>query len=166
MQLWSYDTDVTLSNFYIRNNIFSKATETAIRVGQSLAPHITFDYNLYNVNVVAYDWYTYTTLADWQAKYNKDAHSLSGNPLFVSNSDFHLQSVSQAIAAGYNVGYTYDFDLENFLAPPSIGAYEYVGEAPPEPEPGEYVWRYARKAGKFLMKKGQMVKRPVLIPPE
>ena len=166
LQLWSYDTDVTLSNFYIRNNIFSKATETAIRVGQSLAPRITLDYNLYNVDVLAYDWYTYTTLAVWQAKYNKDAHSLSGNPLFVSNSDFHLQSVSQAIAAGYNVGYTYDFDLENFLAPPSIGAYEYVGEAPPEPEPGEYVWKYARKAGKFLMKKGQMVKRTVLIPPE
>ncbi|MGI6337899.1 MAG: PKD domain-containing protein [Bacteroidales bacterium] len=125
LQLWSYDTDVTLSNFYIRNNIFSKATETAIRVGQSLAPRITLDYNLYNVDVLAYDWYTYTTLAVWQAKYNKDAHSLSGNPLFVSNSDFHLQSVSPAIAAGLSVGYVYDYDGKYFSTVPSMGAFEY-----------------------------------------
>lgn len=168
LQLWSYDTDVSLSNFYIRNNIFSKATETAIRVGQTLAPLITFDYNLYDVDVMAYDWNTYTSLSQWQAAYSKDAHSISDDPEFLSSSDFHLASTSPAIAAGYNVGYTYDFDLENFLAPPSIGAYEYItgGEPPEEPEPGTIIWKYARKAGKFLMKKGQKVKRPVLIPPE
>lgn len=168
LQLWSYDTDVSLSNFYIRNNIFSKATETAIRVGQTLAPLITFDYNLYDVDVMAYDWNTYTSLSQWQAAYSKDAHSISDDPEFLSSSDFHLASTSPAIGAGYNVGYTYDFDLENFLAPPSIGAYEYLagGEPPEEPEPGTIIWRYARKAGKFLMKFGKMVKKPVLIPEE
>lgn len=134
LQLWSYDPDVTLSNFNIRNNIFDKAVVSAIRVGQSLAPRVNFDYNLYNVNVLAYDWNTYTTLADWQAAYNKDAHSLSVDPLFVSvGSDYHLQSTSPAIRAGTNVGYTYDFDRNVFASPPSIGVYEFTGTPPPQP---------------------------------
>jgi hypothetical protein len=53
------------------------------------------------------------------------------NPLFVSSTDFHLQSGSPAIGAGVTLGLTTtDFAGNAVKDPPSIGAYEY-GSAPP-----------------------------------
>jgi hypothetical protein len=47
------------------------------------------------------------------------------NPLFVSETDFHLKSGSPAIGKGTRVGLETDFDGKTFSDPPSIGAYEY-----------------------------------------
>lgn len=47
------------------------------------------------------------------------------NPIFVSETDFHLKSGSPAIKAGVKVGIESDFDDKPFNSPPSIGAYEY-----------------------------------------
>ena len=45
--------------------------------------------------------------------------------MFVSGSDYHLQSISPAIGAGTYVGLVYDYDGTMWNNPPSIGAYEY-----------------------------------------
>jgi hypothetical protein len=60
---------------------------------------------------------------------SQDANSISSNPLFISTTDYHLQSTSPAINAGMNTGITTDFDGNirpaNILY--DIGAYEYQG---------------------------------------
>ena len=48
------------------------------------------------------------------------------DPLFISATDFHLQSGSPAIAIGVDVGLTTDYAGLTWLNPPSIGAYEYT----------------------------------------
>jgi peptide methionine sulfoxide reductase MsrB len=55
--------------------------------------------------------------------YTKNNKSV--NPLFVSETDFHLKSGSPAISAGINAGIQVDHDDKPFASPPSIGAYEY-----------------------------------------
>ena len=59
------------------------------------------------------------------------------NPLYLSTTDYHLQSLSPAIGAGIAFGgLTTDFDSVSRPNPPSIGAYEYAagtsgGSSPP-----------------------------------
>jgi len=67
-------------------------------------------------------WATYSS-----AYPNNDAHSISANPLFLSSSDYHLQSTSPAIDAGTDVGLTTDYDNKTVPSGPhpDIGAHEY-----------------------------------------
>lgn len=51
---------------------------------------------------------------------------LKADPLFVSTTDFHLSPDSPAIAAGTYVGILKDFNGNEWLNPPSIGAFEYL----------------------------------------
>ena len=53
------------------------------------------------------------------------ADNQTGDPLFVSTSDFHLQAGSPCINAGIDVGLTTDYDGRAVGNPPEIGAYEY-----------------------------------------
>ncbi len=48
------------------------------------------------------------------------------NPLFISETDFHLKPGSPAIAKGIRISLETDFDGRIFSDPPSIGAYEYL----------------------------------------
>jgi hypothetical protein len=51
--------------------------------------------------------------------------NLTGNPLFISSTDFHLQASSPAIGKGQSItGLTTDYDGNTLNDPPSIGAYE------------------------------------------
>jgi len=52
--------------------------------------------------------------------------TVKADPLFVSSSDFHLQSSSPAIGAGISTSITTDYDGVMYANPPSIGAYEYT----------------------------------------
>ncbi len=53
-------------------------------------------------------------------------HSSDGSPLFVSSSDFHLQSTSPLIDSGVDIsGYTADIEGSSIYGLPDIGAYEY-----------------------------------------
>jgi hypothetical protein len=84
-------------------------------------PDIEFDYNLYynsvgSVGVIGDN--EYHTLADWKVATGQEVHAVGGDPLFVSSSDFNLQSGSPAIDMGIDVGLPF-----NDFAP-DIGAYE------------------------------------------
>lgn len=62
-------------------------------------------------------------------------NNLTSNPSYVAvGTDFHLAEGSPAIDAGIGVGLTVDFDGNLIGAIPDIGAYEYDGETPPDPE--------------------------------
>jgi uncharacterized repeat protein (TIGR02059 family) len=60
--------------------------------------------------------------------------NLTSNPLFVSSTDFHLQTSSPAIGKGLTLaGQTTDYEGKTLNNPPSIGAYE-SGSAATAPE--------------------------------
>jgi len=94
----------------------------------------TFDNNLYYGSTVASWDGTRATLTDLKNYWSgttlntNDQNSISNNPVFVSTSDFHLQSTSTAINAGLILGLSSDF--AGTLVPqgtaPDIGAYEYL----------------------------------------
>jgi hypothetical protein len=65
-------------------------------------------------------------MADWITA-SGEANSINAEPLFVSASDFHLQSGSPAINAGVSVGLTQDFAGKHVPigSAPDIGAYEF-----------------------------------------
>lgn len=54
------------------------------------------------------------------------SNNISVNPVFVSSSDFHLQSSSTLIGVGITPLSSTDYDGESWDTPCSIGAYEYV----------------------------------------
>ena len=119
----------TFSNFYIRNNIFSVATNNALLfVTAADVSNFTIDYNDFNVTTVGRLHTTdYTTIADWRTASSQDAHSISADPLFISSSDFHLQSGSPAINTGVTIaGVTDDYDGAGRPQGPAydMGAYE------------------------------------------
>jgi len=94
---------------------------------------VTSDYNLfYNSDPLQkfISWrgasYFQSQWATFKSKTGQDTHSPPpSDPLFVSSSDYHLRTGSQAIHTGVNMGLKTDYDGNSFKDPPSIGAYEY-----------------------------------------
>ena len=73
-------------------------------------------------------------VSSWQAQTCQDANSVTGDPLFVSSSDYHLQSGSPARDAGVDLSLIFTTDLEgNTRSAWDIGAYEYDTTAPTIP---------------------------------
>lgn len=111
---------------------------------------ITVDNNLYFIatgsscSVGRLDATDYDTIAEWRAALSslpwvgRDINSVEADPLFISTSDFHLQSTSPCIGAGTfvqgvhdQIGVT-DYDGVPFNSMfPYIGAYDY----PQSPRP-------------------------------
>lgn len=132
--------NVTPTNCYVRNNIFSNALLYEIDYTSLWTLNsITKDYNIFNVGDVAvkYAGTEYATLANWVTYSGDDANSISGDPDFVNASadSFQLVLGSPAIGAGLGVGVSYDYDGNYRADPPSIGAYEYDATEPEPPPP-------------------------------
>jgi hypothetical protein len=132
------------SNSVIKNNIFYNNINPAVNSTFSClnvasdAGTVTSDYNLFYVLSATrlLNWkgtsYSKSQLATYKSVKAQDTHSPNpANPLFVSSSDYHLQSGSPAIDAGIGVGLTTDYDGNTYHNPPSIGAYEYNSAAIP-----------------------------------
>jgi parallel beta-helix repeat protein len=92
-----------------KNNIFYCVTEdvgTSNDFSSAYSYNNKFDYNIWyyagGADALNFDWVksSYGTFADYKTASGNDTHSLFVNPLFVSTSDFHIQSTSPAINAG------------------------------------------------------------------
>ncbi|HPN96216.1 MAG TPA: fibronectin type III domain-containing protein, partial [Candidatus Moranbacteria bacterium] len=96
--------------------LFTDANQTA-----------TFSNNLYYSPeaLIATSWQyggsNYSTFANWQSA---EASAIWGDPLFVSSSDYNLQSTSPAINAGIDVSLTADYAGNPICGLPDVGAYE------------------------------------------
>jgi hypothetical protein len=111
--LMFYSNSSKLDNFYIRNNIFSESTESAIRLGarwNDLA-NLTMDHNLYfesSGNLVNWQGKSYSLqeFTNFQKDTGKDNLSIFADPCFVNISkfDFHLSRKSGAINKGTDTG--------------------------------------------------------------
>ena len=116
------------SNFSVRNNTIVGFSLGPVQNGTSgTGSNVSIENNIFynngNSNApagsIAYSNYT-------------NQNNLKVDPLFVSSSDYHLQSSSPAIGKGLNVGLTTDYDGNAWKNPPSIGALE-SGSAAPAP---------------------------------
>ncbi|MBI4654718.1 MAG: right-handed parallel beta-helix repeat-containing protein [Nitrospirae bacterium] len=144
LMFYNFDANY-VSDFYVRNNIFYEATESAIRLdeGSSAPNNLSLDYNCYygtsgnlalwskwTGSTYTYTTYTYGQFSQYQADTGKDANSIAADPLFynLANKDYHLTSTSPCRDTGTTVGVTADYD--NVPRPQGsgydIGAYEYI----------------------------------------
>lgn len=114
--------------FSIKNNIIYGDSYTNTIYIAGLPNYLEIDYNNY-YRTSGSHWFTYngsgTSYANWLT-YGFDENSILTDPVFVSGSDYHLQSTSPAIRAGVNVDLDTDYDNVSWNTFPSIGAYEYV----------------------------------------
>jgi uncharacterized repeat protein (TIGR02059 family) len=116
----------TATNIIVRNNIirdFDYAPVYAYtQTGRETINTLSIENNIFylngNSNTPRYSGITPTN--------NTTRNNLTSNPLFLSATDFHLQSGSPAIGKGLKItGVTNDLDGNLFGDPPSIGAYEF-----------------------------------------
>lgn len=116
----------TATNVTVKNNIFVNSTNFAYRLDDNVNK-LVVDYNVVVADTVGYtaESTKYTTLAAWVAAMSQDAHSIDDDPLFVSSTNFNLQSTSPAKDIGVQLGLTTDFAGTTRGYLPDIGAYEY-----------------------------------------
>lgn len=117
------ESGATILNMYIRNNIIlNHANATWLNVpNDGSIDHLHVDNNVLYNNAGSDDpSFTGNAVTNYTFTDN-----VKDNPDFVSSSDYHLQAGSPAIAAGVNVGITYDYEGKPFVDPPSSGIYEY-----------------------------------------
>jgi len=123
----------TITNFFIRNNIFYQNNFTAgsviLRMDDTETDNCTFDYNAYyqSDDTIMF-WFNHvsykmSTFANYQSTQSQDTNSITLNPLL--NSDYTLQSASLCIDAGADVDVLQDYiGKDRFDGSPDIGAYE------------------------------------------
>jgi len=104
-----------ISNAKSAKEIFRTGTHTLISDNNLL--YNTRAINIYNLN-------GYVTWAAYKTACSQDSHSLNANPLFISSTNYNLQSTSPAINAGVAVGVSTDYAQNAFDTKPDIGAYE------------------------------------------
>ncbi|MBL0062565.1 MAG: hypothetical protein IPP40_14030 [bacterium] len=127
------DANLTLLNNILVNQEATRPAYNAFMLTQA-AP-IVSNNNLFYGTGAAYKvgWLInpYTTLGEWQTT-GLDGSSYSGNPLFVSNTDLHLQQSSALPHQNGAVALDVPFDIDDQLRfqPPDIGADEYTHNAP------------------------------------
>ena len=143
---WSYDQRVdknnsahvmiwsltgTVSNCGVYNNIFKTCADHGLRIDDNISK-ILLDYNVYDMAIMGEmnESDTYITFTEWKAASLQDDHSINADPLFISSSDFHLQSSSPAINNGVNSLLTIDYEgnIRPFNILYDIGAFEYSSE--------------------------------------
>lgn len=134
------------TNAAVKNNIFYNAGcspgETAFHLSGSLAAYpVISDYNdLYAPNGGSAGYFNgcRTTLADWRTATGLDAHSISGDPLFLSLAGEPNLHINDALNSPVNAAATpipavsSDFDGDpRHHTRPDIGADEFIPSPPP-----------------------------------
>jgi parallel beta-helix repeat protein len=116
------------SNIQLQNNSFVIEGGYCIHADYSSAINVSDYNNLYSGGYIGY-WYnsSYSTLSSWQTASNKDANSVSFDPIYVSDTDLHVQNYLLD-NKGYAVsGVSEDIDGETrSLSSSDIGADEWT----------------------------------------
>ncbi|MEI6348299.1 MAG: T9SS type A sorting domain-containing protein [Bacteroidota bacterium] len=135
---------VSGSGIDFRNNIIynnlNSGTEPryAIYCTPSTSPFSTISNNVYYVigiggsNNIGYGGAIKTTLANWQTWTGQDANSISGDPLFISTTNLHIQTAALTPTSNAGVqiaAVSDDVDGTARSNPPDIGADEFVSTA-------------------------------------
>ena len=112
----------TVTNVDIKNNImvnFNWATVCTSDVGTGTITGVSIVNNIFYNNDATIKWVKITPNGVTQ-------NNIESNPLFVSSTDFHLQSGSPAINKGINVGLTSDYEGNTvpYGSAPDIGVFE------------------------------------------
>ncbi len=112
----------------VNNNFVNTGGGFAYYSGSTSAV-VASDYNnLFTTGSILgyYNYSNQNTISNWKSASNKDANSLSVDPLFVSNTDLHLISTAISAAAIPMAEVTDDIDgqIRNLIAP-TIGAVEF-----------------------------------------
>ncbi|MEI7595942.1 MAG: T9SS type A sorting domain-containing protein [Bacteroidota bacterium] len=119
------------SNLVVLNNIFSKNTSSIAIIIDSTKYFTSFDYNTYsNDSMRSYCNNYYNGLAAWQSFTGFDQHSFAADPLFVSDTNLHIQQPlinGKGLASALVVD-DYDGELRDNLHP-DIGADEFCFSA-------------------------------------
>jgi parallel beta-helix repeat protein len=121
IMVWTESSNTLAS---VKNNIFyNNTTHARLKTGfiQSMNNNLYYGAGTWNWNNEVK-----TTFALWKSASSYDAAGVNSDPLFVSASDFRLQSSSPAINAGANIGLTTDYSGNPIVGVPDIGAYEYT----------------------------------------
>jgi hypothetical protein len=121
LQIWAENANTLAS---VKNNIFyNNTSHVGLKTGwvQSMNNNLYYGTGTWNWNNEVK-----TTFALWKSASSYDAAGVNSDPLFVSVSDFRLQSSSPAINAGANIGLTTDYSGNPIVGVPDIGAYEYT----------------------------------------
>lgn len=135
--IWLPNSNMIVNGLHIRNNIITGF------IGGNVYSAPIFGTGLYgsgstveNLNIQKNIFYgngnsNQTQLVSGYSGY-VGAHvydtPITNNPLFMSSSDYSLQTGSPAIGAGMNVSLTTDYLGNIFANLPTIGAYEYQGK--------------------------------------
>jgi len=120
----------TTTNFSIKNNIiygFPRASiQSELAKAGSTIDIVSIENNDFYGNGYDYNGYgdtpNFTTITPTNVT---NQNNITTDPLFVSTSDFHLQSGSPCINAGVNVGLTTDYRGYHLVGVSDIGTYEY-----------------------------------------
>lgn len=115
----------TLFNNIVRN---SSVAGTYSHTIYDARKTLVSDYNNFGPERSSFIWtgQNNTTLSSYTATTNNDAHSTSSDPTLVSDTDFHLFSLSNGIDAGIaTTSRTTDLAGNPIYGTPDIGAYEY-----------------------------------------
>lgn len=119
----------------IKNNIFmvpaNVKTINLVNDGSSIVAS-DVDYNIhytqtglgFSTNIGATAYSAWSGAGSWQTA-GYDAHGYFTNPLFLSSSNYNLQSISPAIDSGVDVSLISDYSSNSTYGLPDIGSYEY-----------------------------------------
>jgi uncharacterized repeat protein (TIGR02059 family) len=114
---------VTATNFDIKNNIITGFDDRVIWTDFGTIDYLAIQNNIFYGNGGSNALHMDATLTHYT-----NSGNLTSNPLFVSESDFHLQGTSPAVNTGVNIttsAITTDYYGAAIGNPPEIGACEY-----------------------------------------
>jgi hypothetical protein len=114
----------------LKNNIiWGSATRAIVFDNNVTDAGFSSNYNIIGPEAVEFVWWfttdKYNTLAAFTAGEGDDANSSASDPLFVSASDFHLQSGSPARTVGVDLSLKFDYSGSGLPGTPDRGAYQY-----------------------------------------
>jgi hypothetical protein len=116
----------------LRNNVVYSGSGYCLKLNLFFSPDgWDSDYNdLYTEtgNVGRWGNTDTPTLSAWQSESDGDQHSISADPLFVSDTDLHIMEASPCIDVGTASWVTTDYDDEQRSDPPDIGGDEWYAE--------------------------------------